>query len=126
ANRKGLDFYNHLATAPAMVFDIASYINTNWNEVNNPNLYESSTGQIDWRNLLTGNWTGFFEDNSASVSRQITPSLTVDPSNNTSMSGSFTHSAGTGTFSGHITHKTIAAPGAASGTTAISGVTIDF
>jgi hypothetical protein len=126
ANRKGLDFYNDLAATPGMTFDIANYINTNWSEVNNPNFYESSTGQIVWRNLLTGSWTGYFEDPVAAISRQITVTLTVDPANNTAVRGSFAHNAGTGTLTGTVTHNTVTPPAAGSVTTAISGVTINY
>ncbi|MET0391909.1 MAG: DUF4157 domain-containing protein [Chitinophagaceae bacterium] len=126
ANRKGLDFYNDLAASPGMSFDIATYINANWSEVNNPNFYESSVGQIVWRNLLNGRWTGFFEDPAASVSRQITVTLTVNSSNNVSISGTFVHNAGSGTLTGTITHNTIRPPQASSVTSAISGITINF
>lgn len=126
ANRKGLDFYNDLAASPGMSFDIATYINANWSEVNNPNFYESSVGQIVWRNLLTGRWTGFMEDATASLSRQVTMTLTVNPSNNVAISGTFTNNAGSGTLTGTIMHTTLRPPGSSATTRAISGVTINF
>jgi hypothetical protein len=126
ANRKGLDFYNDLAASSSLVFDIANYINSNWSEVNNPNYYETSTGQIVWRNLLTGAWSGVFEDNVAGVSRMVTASLTVNSTNNTAITGTFSNNAGPGTISGTVIHNSIAPPGSPTGTTAISGVTINF
>lgn len=126
ANRKGLDFYNDLSADPNMTFDIANYINSNWDEVNNPNYYESSVGPIVWRNLLTGTWSGVFEDPVAAVSKPITASLTVGPRSNTTITGTFSHSGGSGTLTGTITHNTTAPAGASAGTTAITGVTIGY
>jgi hypothetical protein len=125
ANRKGMDFYNDLAASPGLTFDIATYINANWSEVNNPNYYEPSVGPIVWRNLLTSAWTGVMEDSTASQSRTVTANLTV-AANNTSLTGTFTSSAGPGTLTGTVSHTTITPPGPVTTAVAVSGVTVNF
>jgi Domain of unknown function (DUF4157) len=126
ANRKGLDFYNSLAANPNLTFDIASYINADWSEVNNPNFYEASVGEVVWRNLLTGNWSGFMEDNAASKSNAVSLNLNFTTTSNISITGTFTKGSATGTIVGRVIHNTTTPAGATTGTTAISGVTIEF
>jgi hypothetical protein len=125
ANRKGLDFYNDLAASATLTFDINRYINANWSEVNNPNFYEASVGPVVWRNLLTGAWRGFMEDSTAQNSSVVTATLTVNPANNTALTGTFTHAGSVGIITGTVTHTSIAPPGPVA-TTAISGVTVNF
>ncbi|WP_187147750.1 hypothetical protein [Candidatus Nitrososphaera gargensis] len=45
ANKQGLQFYRDLDANPNMTFDIANYINSNWNEESNPSFYEASVGK---------------------------------------------------------------------------------
>lgn len=60
ANRQGGQFYSDVMASPTTSFAIASYISSQWSEVNNPNFYESGVGHQVWANVLTGNWTGQF------------------------------------------------------------------
>ncbi len=134
ANRRGLDFYNTLAASPSMSFDISSYVNANWSEVNNPNYYESSVGTTVWQNLVNGRWHGSFGTNARGVSVPASVTLTTGASN--SISGTYLYSATSGfgagavsvpvsgSLNGTITHTTVRPPGYSG--TAISGVRINY
>ncbi len=134
ANRRGLDFYDALAASPSLTFDISTYVNANWSEVNNPNFYESSMGTVVWRNLLNGAWKGSFGINSRGTSMPV--SVTLTPGTGNTISGTYTYGttigfgAGamsvpvSGTISGTITYNSVTPPGAA--TTAVSGIKINF
>jgi hypothetical protein len=121
ANRRGLQFYRDLDASPGMTFDIANYINSNWNEESNPSFYEASVGRTVWSNLLAGSWAGGFTLSSPGVSRGINVTLAV--TGGTRVTGSYTYSDGTstigGTITGTITHLTNARG-------AVTGVRINF
>jgi hypothetical protein len=71
ANRAGMKFYEDLAAAPGMAFDIRKYINPNWNEQANPNLYGfTRTGM--WTSNLEGSWTGTLSWTDGSTSKTAT------------------------------------------------------
>lgn len=101
ANRKGLQFYRDLYASPGMTFDIANYINNNWNEESNPSFYGASVGRTVWSNLLTGSWAGGFTVSSPGISMGINATLAV--TGGTGVTGSYTYSDGTATIGGTLT-----------------------
>lgn len=99
ANRRGLRFYDDLAANASLTFDIANYINANWNEETNPSFYESSVAAQVWSNLLTDKWSGAFATGGASST-----SITVDLAATTSgaVTGSYEYSSGGAVVKGAI------------------------
>jgi hypothetical protein len=76
ANRQGMRFYQQLAANANLKFDIAHYINKNWNEGQNPNHYEESVGKYVWTNLLSARqWKGTIRDQNHST--QVTAKFKV-------------------------------------------------
>jgi len=122
ANRQGLRFYEDLAASPAMMFEIAKYINPRWNEEVNPSHYEASVGPVVWRNLLHGSWSGSFATD-AEVAILVTNLAVAE--DKVSLSGQFGYKTAGGTVvtgtltNGRITHTKNAL-------NAITGVTLDF
>ena len=93
ANRQGLNFYEDLFKAPSMTFDIAKYINGNWNEETNPNSYETATGGIVWSNLITGQWRGTFNNTSSSAA-PVGIDTTLNVTGTTDFSGAYDYLTG--------------------------------
>jgi len=60
ANLQGYHFYSWLAANPTTPFDIATYINANWNEENTVCSYRADLAPYVWQNLLQGTWNGQF------------------------------------------------------------------
>jgi hypothetical protein len=58
ANRQGLEFYKELNKNPHLTFDINKYVNDQWNEEINKNLYHQEIAPTVWGNLLRGIWKG--------------------------------------------------------------------
>ncbi|MQA91203.1 MAG: DUF4157 domain-containing protein [Gemmatimonas sp.] len=122
ANRQGLRFYRDLLADPSMTFDIASYINANWNEETNPSHYEESVGAVVWVNLIRGSWRGQIAW-SGSGTQPIVTNLTV-ADDNVSVRAEYGYRSSNGeivngTISGRISHTRNAL-------NAITGVLIEF
>jgi len=139
ANRAGMQFYEDLTANPSgLVFDVANYITTQWNEQTNPSFYEASLAGVVWSNLLTGRWTGpFTSAGGTSTPIDSIVSMTVTPAGN--VTGTYKWPAGatspnTGTFTGTITQRTTSVAGADPRTSPpspvsanpVSGISIDF
>jgi hypothetical protein len=139
ANRAGMQFYEDLNANPSgLVFDVANYITTQWNEQTNPSFYEASLAGVVWSNLLTGRWTGpFTSARGTSTPTDSIVSMTVTPAGN--VTGTYKWPAGatspnTGTFTGTITQRTTSVTGANPRTSPptpvaanpVSGISIDF
>lgn len=97
ANRQGLNFYEDLFKTPSMTFDIAKYINGNWNEETNPNSYETAMGGIVWKNLINGDWRGTF-NNTSSSAPPVGIDTTLVVTSTTDFSGEYEHSPRIGSF----------------------------
>src|SRR5262249_53766610 len=116
ANKKGLQFYRELEAGPdTLVFDIARYIATDWNEENNANQYVDSVGKVVWSNLLsTGAWLPSVSASPPGTPPSPTPiGFTFTVLGNTNSSGSWKERApappGTSIgsiFKGQIGYKT--------------------
>jgi hypothetical protein len=88
ANRQGMQFYQDLGSNPGLSFDIAHYINKNWNEGHNPNYYEESVGKYVWTHLLSARkWKGTIRDQGHST--DVTAKFNV--SNDTNLEGQFSY-----------------------------------
>lgn len=122
ANRQGMRFYQELAADANLKFDIAHYINKNWNEGQNPNYYEESVGKYVWTNLLSARqWKGTIRDQNHST--DVTAKFNV--SNDIKLEGQFSFIQKIGgkttgqIINGKVTHlKNV--------DNAIRGVRIDF
>src|ERR1044072_1877638 len=109
ANRQGVRFYEDLIADPSMKMDIGQYVNSQWNEENNPNSYQNYVGKKVWRNLLNGNWSGTFTPPAASKSYKVLMNLT-GADDETTLSGVFAYVSDNGKVTngyitkGRITH----------------------
>lgn len=134
ANLSGIDFYNDLMALPSRYrFSIASYINEQWNESENPSFYESNLATVVWRNLLQGRWNGIFTRSPSSANINIETGLVLVGS---SLNGIFGYTEGGVVINGNIANgvirqntTTVTGAGVSFGTSSenpVSGVTIDF
>jgi hypothetical protein len=132
ANRQGLKFYEDLNATPSMTFDIAKYINVNWNEEFKPSLYEESkvAPQV-WSNILAGVWEGTFTEpgNPTPVPSQVILGM----KGTDEVAGATFTTRPTGTEGGAITNGKVTRQTVGTGATAftsfksaVSGVQIDF
>ncbi|MGL5064754.1 MAG: DUF4157 domain-containing protein [Microcoleus sp.] len=136
ANSAGLQFYDDLLANPrSYTFQIRNYISARWNEVLNPNYYESRLAEIVWHNVLRGPWSGFFSIGSSSSSVPIETILTVSSG---TVAGSYTYTDESSSVirgrigRGRISYSTTPVTGTggllgiSSSATPVNSITIDF
>ncbi|MGL4555758.1 MAG: DUF4157 domain-containing protein, partial [Gemmataceae bacterium] len=127
ANKSGMKFYQDLAAAPGMTFDLANYITPEWNEEKNPSYYESSVGKTVWANLLGGTpWKGEFKDAPGGCLINPAPfevKLTV--ASGVSVTGTFEYGGGPAKVTGKVLNGVITHQNAAT-VSAVAGVKVEF
>jgi hypothetical protein len=79
ANRAGLKFYQDLAAAPNMAFDIRKYISAQWNEQSNQNFYGGGHWDLMAKSV-EGSWTGTFTWTDGSTTRTAICNAKLDVS----------------------------------------------